>query len=201
MISAKLILTALVTLLVLDLSEAYDVSILKSIRECFQGNKCIVCLKEKLLMIIDEALTSDQPLEISDFVDIVRDPNYKLNTTEDEAKLPKDPTERSEKLNDLLTKRVDDFFESRTIKFNLAKVVEGIYDFIYRELESFYEGTIALNLNFNKKTFHQIFGNYNNYIFNIVHMINTLLPNMKVNIGFRKISNLRNIFKKLLIYV
>lgn len=83
----------------------------------------MVCLKEEALKTLNETIMSDQPLTLYDSIDIVRDPSYKVNETEME--LPENATLRSEKLNDLLYEKLDEFVASRTIKLNLNSVFEG----------------------------------------------------------------------------
>lgn len=160
-------------LLVLQLTEAYNVSILRSIRECFRGNSSIVCLKERAFELIDEAVISDQPLQISDYVDIVRDPAYKVNMT-DETDLPKDMNERSDKLNDMISRRVDDFFESRTVKFNLARVFEGIYKRIYLEVANFYKNTFAKS----DRIYWEIIKDFKNRLFVAFIKMRNFLPEL-----------------------
>lgn len=121
------ILSIVLVLYILRGNNAQDTSILRSVRECLRTNSSVVCLKEKALRIIDEAMASDKPLKVSDYVDIVKDPNFQPDKSTLQV-LPKDLQQRSEKLNDILVKKVDEFFESRTIKFNLANVFdEGIF--------------------------------------------------------------------------
>ncbi|GLV32667.1 hypothetical protein CBL_00626 [Carabus blaptoides fortunei] len=117
------ILSIVLVLLLLQENNAQDISILRSVRECLRTNSSMVCLKEKALRIIDEAMVSDKPLKVSDYVDIVKDPNFQPDKSNLQV-LPKDLKQRSEKLNDMLVKKVDEFFESRTIKFNLANVFD-----------------------------------------------------------------------------
>lgn len=83
----------------------------------------MVCLKEEALKTLNETIMSDQPLTLYDSIDIVRDPSYQVNETE--VDLPENATLRSEKLNDLLYEKLDEFVASRTIKLNLNSVFEG----------------------------------------------------------------------------
>lgn len=105
-----------------------DVSVTRKIRECLGQDYAVICLKEKALDALNETIMSDKPLHLYGMVDIVRDPNYVPNSIED-AKLPEDIGERSSKLNSLLYDKVEEFFESRSVKINLSNVFEGIIFF------------------------------------------------------------------------
>lgn len=120
--SAKLFCLVL-AFLVIEPAIAQDVSILRSIRECLKSPMSTVCLKERALTLIDEAMVSEKPIKVLDYVDIVRNPSYQPNTTNLEV-LPRDLKERNEKLNDMLLQKVDEFFQSRTVKFNLGSVFD-----------------------------------------------------------------------------
>lgn len=120
MTSVKFI-TIVLALLAFNEANAQDLTIIRHIRECLKGPTTVVCLKEKALKIIDEAMISEKPLKVMDMVDIVRNPNYVANKT-DLQELPRDLKERNEMLNDMLIQKVDEFFQSRTVKFNLANI-------------------------------------------------------------------------------
>lgn len=171
---------AMIPLLVLCLShltKGQEISIFKSIRECLRENSTALCLKERALKIVDEAVTSDQPIPVNDYIDIVRDSSYQVNLTAEED-LPRDLKERSESLTQLLIKRVDDFFESRSMKFKMAKIMQGIYKFIYSEIEAFYEGTVSLNLH--NTMYSDVIGPYNDYLFDVSKIITNFIPNCMV---------------------
>lgn len=167
-------------MILIGISQGRDIPILRSIRECIRSNSSIVCLKERALKIIDEAVASDQPLQLTEYVDIVRDPSYQMNLTEEES-LPRSLKERSEKLTDLLSRRVDEFFESRTLKLNLAKVFEGIYKYVYNELDAFYQGTQQLELK--KDVYKDLFGYYNKFFYGVSRQVTKLIPDCLIPVS------------------
>lgn len=93
------------------------------VRDCLSKEYAMVCLKEEALKTLDEAVTSNEAVTLFNTIDIVKDPTFQLNTT-DEG-LPENVTMRDAKLNSLLSRKFDDFINSRTIKLNLNSVVEG----------------------------------------------------------------------------
>lgn len=116
----------LILLAVLQTTTAEETSIPRKIRDCLGQDTPTLCLKEKALAIINETIMSDAPLNIYGIVDIVKDPDYKPNTTHLES-LPADDKERSLKLNSLLYEKLDEFIQSRSVKFSLGSMFEGIY--------------------------------------------------------------------------
>lgn len=98
-------------------------AIYRRVRDCLSKEFAMVCLKEEALKTLNETIMSDQPLTLYDSIDIVRDPSYKVNETE--VELPVNATLRSEKLNDLLYEKFEEFVASRAVKFNLNSVFEG----------------------------------------------------------------------------
>lgn len=159
--------------LISHLAQGQEYSLIRSVRECLRNNETVVCLKERALGILDEAITSDQPISVNDYIDIIKDPGYQVNLTAKED-LPRDLKERSEMINQLLIKRVDDFFESRSMKFKMAKLVQGIYKFIHNEIMAFYDGTVELNLD--KKLYSDMVGPYNDYFYDLSQVVSKLLP-------------------------
>lgn len=93
------------------------------LKDCFGSANAVVCLKEEALNAINQTIYSDKPITLYEMVDIVRDPNYSPNTTEET--LPAEASLRSAKLNELLFEKVDEFISSRTIQLNLNSVIEG----------------------------------------------------------------------------
>lgn len=93
------------------------------LKDCLSSANAIVCLKEEALHAINETIYSDQPITLYEMVDIVKDPKYSPNDT-DEA-LPEDADLRSVKLNELLYEKIDEFVSSRTVQLNLNSVIEG----------------------------------------------------------------------------
>lgn len=86
----------------------------------------MICLKEEALILLNETIVSDKPVTIYDMIDVVKDPNYHSNTTEEP--LPKDASLRSEKLTQMLEEKMDELIHSRTVKLNLNSVIqEGKY--------------------------------------------------------------------------
>lgn len=93
------------------------------LKSCFSSPSVVLCLKEEALHVINETIYSDKPITIYEMVDIVRDPTYSSNKSEEI--LPEDASLRSIKLNELLYEKVDEFISSRTVQLNLNSVIEG----------------------------------------------------------------------------
>lgn len=89
----------------------------------------VVCLKEEALEFLNRTIMSEKPMRFFDMIEIEKDPGYKPNLTGDD--LPNDVGERSSKLNDVLYHKVEELFESRTVKFSLANVIEGKTDRLF----------------------------------------------------------------------
>lgn len=86
----------------------------------------MVCLKEEALMTLNETIESDKPVTIYNMIDIVKDPNFVSNATEEP--LPKDASRRNERLTEMLEDKMDELIQSRTVKLNLNSVIEeGTY--------------------------------------------------------------------------
>lgn len=102
----------------------HDASVVRKIRDCLGQDYAVLCLKEKALDALNQTIMSDKPLNLYGMLDIVKDPNYVPNAI-DVSALPEDVGERSSKLNNLLYDKVEEFFESRSMKINLASVFEG----------------------------------------------------------------------------
>lgn len=107
----------------LNSAHCQEASVLKRIRECFTGENVSICLKEKALDVLNETIMSDKPFNIYGFVDIIKDPNFKTNTTEEY--LPPNLDERNVQLNKILYDKVEEFVESRSMKVNLSNIFEG----------------------------------------------------------------------------
>lgn len=93
------------------------------LKDCLSAKNAVVCLKEEALNAINETIYSDKPITLYEMVDIVKDPQYISNNT-NEA-LPEDMDLRSAKLNELLFEKLDEFFSTRTVQLNLNSVIEG----------------------------------------------------------------------------
>lgn len=100
-----------------------NVSLIKKIRECIIQEQAILCLKERALDVLNETIFNEKPLNVYGVIDIVKDPNYKVNETEES--LPNDLIERNDKLNRMLYDKVEEFVQSRSMKINLSNVFEG----------------------------------------------------------------------------
>ncbi|KAK4875564.1 hypothetical protein RN001_011986 [Aquatica leii] len=107
---------------VTTISSNQDPIVLRRIRECLSKPHAIICLKEEAVDFLNRTIMNDRPMRFFDMIDIEKDPNYRCNITVD---LPDDINERSAKLNDVLYHQVENLFESRTVKFSLANVIEG----------------------------------------------------------------------------
>ncbi|KAK5644797.1 hypothetical protein RI129_006097 [Pyrocoelia pectoralis] len=122
--TARMLQCALIFLSVaILLGSAQETIPFKRIRECLLKPHVIVCLKEEAVDILNKTIMSEQPMRIFDMIDIEKDPNYRCNISGKD--LPEDISARSAKLNDILYHQVEDLFESRTVKFSLANVIEG----------------------------------------------------------------------------
>lgn len=82
----------------------------------------MICLKEEALITLNETIESDKPVTIFNMIDILKDPNYKSNITDE--LLPKDASQRSERLTEMLEEKVDELVQSRTVRLNLNSVIE-----------------------------------------------------------------------------
>lgn len=113
----------IILLVVFSVCQAQYNDIYTKLKNCFNTASVVVCLKEEALKAINETIYSDKPITLYEVVDIVRDPNYSSNKSEES--LPDDVSIRSNKLNELLYEKVDEFISSRTIQLNLNSVIEG----------------------------------------------------------------------------
>lgn len=121
---AKITMKTLVLLsLFLASCQAHFAEVYEKLRDCLGSKNAVVCLKEEALNAVNETVHSDQPITIYDTVDVVRDPNYKINDT-GEA-LPEDAALRSRRLTELLYEKMEEFLSSRTLQLRLNSVIEG----------------------------------------------------------------------------
>lgn len=124
MLFKKMLLPSTLLLLsVIQITCAFEPPILKRVRECLSRPLAMICLKEEALEVLNRTIMSEKPMRIFDTIEIAKDSNYRPNLFENE--LPEDATERNKKLNSLLHRKVEEFFESRSIKFSLANTFEG----------------------------------------------------------------------------
>ncbi|KAF5290246.1 hypothetical protein FQA39_LY14800 [Lamprigera yunnana] len=113
---------ALIFLLCAGLVSSQDSLIFRRIRECLSNKFAVVCLKEEAVDFLNRTILNERPMRFFDMIDVEKDPNYRCNVSLD---LPDDINERSAKLNAVLYHQVEELFESRTVKFSLANVIEG----------------------------------------------------------------------------
>lgn len=100
--------------------------LLKSItvfRGCLKNKQSVMCMKEKVVEILNETILNDNPIRVG-FLEILKNPDYFINTTENEI-LPRETSERSSKLTDIILHKIEQFFKSRTLKLNLSNAFEG----------------------------------------------------------------------------
>lgn len=103
-------------------------------RECLKNPTPGVCVKEMALNVVNESIFSEKPISFYG-VEIERNPHYSINSTEE--LLPIETSARSLKLNDILHDKIEEFFKSRTIKFNMdSDAFEGRY--VNTELSSLF---------------------------------------------------------------
>lgn len=82
-----------------------------------------MCMKERAVEILNDTIMDDNPIRIG-FLEIQRNPDYFINTTENDI-LPREANERSSKLTDIILQKIEQFFKSRTLKLNLSNAFEG----------------------------------------------------------------------------
>ncbi|CAG9760719.1 unnamed protein product [Ceutorhynchus assimilis] len=103
------------------ISELYEIAV--TVKKCLSNKHPVVCLKEKALDALNETVFTDEPIIIG-YIRIEKNDEYDWNKTRDSA-LPNEITKRSLLLNDALYEKLQDFFKSRTIRFNIDEAVEG----------------------------------------------------------------------------
>lgn len=98
-------------------------------KKCFHQKYPMACLKEKVIVALNETILDDRPIVVG-FVEIQKNPTYfsgnnvSLNST-DATNVSLDATERSFSLTDTVMDKIVEFFKSRTLKVNLANAFEG----------------------------------------------------------------------------
>ncbi|KAF2894131.1 hypothetical protein ILUMI_12045 [Ignelater luminosus] len=115
--------SSLLFLSVIQICCTAEPALLRRVRECLSKPLAMICLKEEALGVLNRTIMSEKPMKFFETVEIAKDSNYRPNLLDNE--LPEDPTERGKKLNSLLYHKVEEFFESRSIKFSLANTFEG----------------------------------------------------------------------------
>lgn len=101
-------------------------------KKCFHQKQPLVCLKEKVLVALNETILDDRPIVIG-FVEILKNPGYfedntigNGNVSQNASHFPIEASERGLNLGNGLLDRIEEFFKSRTIKFNLSNAFEGM---------------------------------------------------------------------------
>lgn len=92
-------------------------------RGCLKNRHSVMCMKERAVEILNDTIMDDNPIRIG-FLEIQRNPDYFINTTENDI-LPREANERSSKLTDIILQKIEQFFKSRTLKLNLSNAFEG----------------------------------------------------------------------------
>ncbi|KAJ8952316.1 hypothetical protein NQ318_017210 [Aromia moschata] len=102
----------------------------KVYQEC-SATDLVSCLKLKLIAAIDRAARAYPEIPLFDGVTFVKDPKAAEGTTEDpkteadiEASLPRALEERDDALNNLMTNKIANFFETHTLKVKLPTASE-----------------------------------------------------------------------------
>ncbi|XP_075210472.1 uncharacterized protein LOC142317808 [Lycorma delicatula] len=104
-----------------------------TIEKCSEEKDVGVCLKLKAVGLMDRALVQDEPLPLTNYISIAKDPSKGVsqnsyNETESEiaARLPRSYEERSSTLDQMLQDRISKYLETRTIQLNIpTDVLEG----------------------------------------------------------------------------
>ncbi|XP_044727546.1 uncharacterized protein LOC123291247 [Chrysoperla carnea] len=107
-------------------------SVFKKISECLHNGDSFVCLKEYTVTLLNDAIVNDKTISVSSYFDIVKDQNYHLKEEDklNDNKLHqldtiKNQTEKNIVLDELITDKLEQFLESRSLKINFAPVIEG----------------------------------------------------------------------------
>lgn len=107
-------------------------SVFKKISECLHNGDSFVCLKEYTVTLLNDAIVNDKTISVSSYFDIVKDQNYHLKEEDklNDNKLHQldtiqNQTEKNIVLDELITDKLEQFLESRSLKINFAPVIEG----------------------------------------------------------------------------
>ena len=94
--------------------------LLEVAKHCITEKHTFLCLKEHALTIIQSAIDDNRNIELNDYINVIKDPNFMPNSTFFNSNhLSEDAKLREEQLNKLLLKKFSDLFKSRTFKFNM----------------------------------------------------------------------------------
>lgn len=98
-------------------------------KKCFQQKHPLLCLREKVIVALNETILDDRPIAIG-FVEIQKNPTYfKSNDSQngtEETGISTTVTGRSySSLKETLMDKIVEFFKSRTLKVNLSNAFEG----------------------------------------------------------------------------
>ncbi|KAJ8943730.1 hypothetical protein NQ314_009667 [Rhamnusium bicolor] len=99
-------------------------------RDCITNRYSFMCIKERALSILNETVMDERPINFG-FIEIQKNPEYFINSSENEN-FPREVSERSSKLSEMLFEKIIQFFKSRTVKLNLSNVFEGEIKFIIK---------------------------------------------------------------------
>ncbi|XP_018321591.1 uncharacterized protein LOC108734501 [Agrilus planipennis] len=102
---------------------AGDVHIVHRVRKCIGKDYSMVCIKEELLDILNQTVMSHESFRLGNWMEIERDPEYVANHIDED--LPTNMEKRDEKLTELLYRKAEEYFESRSLRLHLADVIEG----------------------------------------------------------------------------
>ncbi|RZF48326.1 hypothetical protein LSTR_LSTR010289 [Laodelphax striatellus] len=107
-------------------------AIYKTVEKCSADRDIGVCLKLKAVALMDRALRQPEPIAVTDFVSVVKDPSSVQIVPENEsetdiaARLPRSYDEKSRSLDQMLWDRLHKFLQTRTLQFSIpADVLEG----------------------------------------------------------------------------
>lgn len=125
-----LVILLLVSSTVLVNSMSDVLKFLTKNKKCFQQKHPLLCLKDKVIVALNETILDDRPIAIG-FVEIQKNPSYfksngTLNDTE-ETGLSATVTGRTYSLKESLMDKIVEFFKSRTLKVNLSNAFEGMH--------------------------------------------------------------------------
>ncbi|KAJ8952322.1 hypothetical protein NQ318_017216 [Aromia moschata] len=95
-----------------------------AVRDCLSTSYSVLCLKEKALVVLNQTIMNDKPIHFG-IIEIKRNPEYFINTTDDQT-LPREVKERSSRLTDIILEKIEEFLRSRVVKVNLVNAFEGL---------------------------------------------------------------------------
>lgn len=123
-----------ICLVLVMLAEAQDISsYFSNIRQCLLKNDSINCVKEETVVLLNETIYSDEPINLFGNINITRDKDYIPPEIMQES-MPFESSQRSMVLTDAICSKIEEFFKSRLIQFRIDNSVEGLFKFYIKSL-------------------------------------------------------------------